>query len=991
MRGEVQFDDGYRALYATDASNYRQVPVGVVFPRDKEDIATAVGLAREHGMPVLARGGGTSLAGQCCNAALVMDMTRHMNHVLEIDPERRVARVQPGVILDDLRQQAGQYGLTFGPDPATHSHCTLGGMIGNNSCGVHSVQTGKTVDNVEALEILTYRGLRMWVGQSNEDELQQIVDGGGRRGEIYEQLRQLREKYKALIRDRYPDIPRRVSGYNLDELLPENGFHVARSLVGSECTCVTVLEATVRLVDRPRDHALLVLGYPDVYAAADHIPDILKYEPVGLEGIDQKLVGYMRRKELHPTDVDLLPAGEGWLLVEFGGANKDEADERAREVMAFIGGKKDAPNMKLYEHESEIERVWTVRESGLGATANVPGMDDTWPGWEDAAVHPDDLGDYLRDFRHLLNTYGYHGALYGHFGQGCVHVRIDFNLRTREGIAKYLHFIDEASDLVMEYGGSFSGEHGDGQSRGPLLRKMFGEELIAAFRRFKRIWDPDWKMNPGKVIDAYDVDDNLRLGTDFQPWQPETHFQFPQDGGSFAQATLRCVGVGKCRREGGGTMCPSYMITRDEKQTTRGRAHLLFEMLQGNVITGGWRDENVKEALDLCLSCKGCKGDCPVDVDIATYRAEFLSHYYGRRLRPRAAYAFGLIHWWARLAAKMPRLANFMTQAPLLRNLAKRAAGIAPQRQIPAFAPESFKAWYKKRPARNLDSPQVMVWPDTFNNYFHPAVLKAAVEVLEDAGWQVVVPQMSLCCGRPLYEWGMLNLAKRQLHQIIDTLRPEIRAGVPIVGLEPSCTAVFRDELVNLFPRDNDALRLHEQVYTLAEFLMAKAEDYELPRLERKAIVHGHCHHKAIMRMHSESQILEQMGVDSRQLDSGCCGMAGSFGFEKGERYQLSLRLGERVLLPAVRGAEPDTLILANGFSCREQVAQETERRALHLAQVIQMGLREGPSGPASDTYPEQAYIPDAPSPDWRGPALLAGLAFVLSILWKLIRGRRDR
>lgn len=767
IQGEVRFDDGSRALYAADASNYRQPPIGVVIPKSVNDIVETVAVCRRHNAPVLARGGGTSLAGQCCNVAVVLDTSKYLNAILEINPHEQWARVQPGVRLDDLRDAAEQYHLTFGPDPATHKWCTLGGMIGNNSCGVHSVMAGKTVDNVKELDILTYDGLHMRVGKTSDVELDHIIREGGRRGEIYAGLRSLRDRYADLIRQRYPDIPRRVSGYNLDQLLPENGFNVAGALVGTECTCVTVLEAKVHLVHSPPVRSLLVLGYVDIYHAAEHIMDVLAHKPVGLEGIDDRLVDYMGRKGLNAKQLKLLPEGSGWLLVEFGGDTEEEADDRARALMDQLKRGDDPPTMKLFEDPHEEEMVWLIRESGLAATAFVPGMDDAWPGWEDSAVPPDKVSAYLRDLRRLLEEYNYDCSLYGHFGDGCIHTRIDFDLETHDGIKSYLSFVDKASDLVLRYGGSFSGEHGDGQARGALLPKMFGEELVAAFREFKSIWDPDWKMNPGKIVDPYQLDQNLRLGTDYRPMPVKTYFQYPEDGGSFARATLRCVGVGKCRKLDTGTMCPSYMVTHKEEHTTRGRAHMLFEMIRGNVLTDGWRDDAVKDALDLCLACKGCKHDCPVNVDMATYKAEFLAHYYEGRLRPRSAYAFGFIFYWAQLASLLPGIANFFTQTPLLRDIAKSVVDVAPERTIPAFAPYTFKSWFRQRPPKNEGQSRVILWPDTFNNHFHPWIAQSAVEVLEAAGYHVVVPEPWLCCGRPLYDFGLLDHARKMLQEII--------------------------------------------------------------------------------------------------------------------------------------------------------------------------------------------------------------------------------
>jgi FAD/FMN-containing dehydrogenase/Fe-S oxidoreductase len=962
IQGEVRFDRGSRALYATDGSNYRQAPIGVVIPRSKEDVVQTMALARKYGAPILSRGGGTSLRGQCCNVAVVMDFSKYLHHVLRIDPQRRLGTVQPGCVLDDLRDAANEHGLTFGPDPSTHNHCTLGGMLGNDSCGSHSLLCARhgrglrTADNTHELEILTYDGARMRVGETPPDELQRLIRGGGRRGEIYAKLQAFVAKYGDAIRTGFPKLQRRVSGYNLPDLLPENGCHVARALVGSECTLVTILQATLHLVPNPKARSLLILGYPDIYTAGDHLTDILPFRPTALEGMDHLLFEWVRAKGDKEANIELMPPGTGFLIVEFGGDSKEDADAQAKRCMAALKKKGKPPSMRLIDDPEHERMIWKVREGGLGSTAWVPGHPDTWEGWEDSAVPVDRVGDYLRDLRKLFAKYDYHPSLYGHLGQGCIHCRVAFDLYTTDGIRKYRAFAEEAADLVVSYGGSLSGEHGDGQSRGELLPRMYGPELMRAFREFKSIWDPQWKMNPGKVIDAYPLDTNLRLGPDYDPPELHTHFKFAADQYTFSRAALRCVGVGECRREGGQVMCPSYQVTREEKHCTRGRAHLLWEMLNGELKGDGWKSEPVKEALDLCLACKGCKHDCPVNVDMATYKAEFLSHYYKGRLRPRHAYSMGWIYWWARLASLAPSVANFFSQTPILRDLAKWIGGIAPQRRMPPFATETFKDWFRRRqPRAKPDSPPVILWADTFNNHFHPEVAKAAVEVLEHAGFQVWVPQASLCCGRPLYDFGMLDEAEKLLRQLLTTLRPQIRAGVPIVGLEPSCLAVFRDEMMNLFPHDEDAKRLHGLSYLLSEFLQERARGFRPPRLERKALLHAHCHHKSVIGMTAELDLLKQMGVDFEQPDPGCCGMAGSFGFERGEHYDVSVAVGEQRLLPAVRRADRDTLILANGFSCQEQIEQTTDRRPLHLAQVIQMALHEGPHGPRGG-LPESHY-----------------------------------
>ena len=1009
--GEVRFDRGARALYSTDGSNYRQVPIGVVIPRHKGDVMATIDLCRKYGAPILSRGGGTSLAGQCCNVAVVMDFSKYMHQILEIDAPRRLARVQPGCVLDDLRNTASkQHGLTFGPDPETHDHCTIGGMLGNNSCGVHSLMSKnngmglRMSDNTAEMEVYTYEGHHFRVGRTPEEELERIIRAGGAQGDIYRKLRELRDKYAQAIRTKMPNLERRVSGYNLNDLLPENGFHVARALVGTESTCVAILEATVHLVPAPKARTLLIMAYPDIYSGAEHLLEILEFKPTGLEGMDHLLFKFVKDKGDENANLALLPKPKsgpgGYLLVEFGGESKEDSDDQARRCMEKIGKEPNAPVMKLYDDPVQEDMIWKVREGSLGSTAWVPGMPDTWEGWEDSAVPVPAVADYLRDLRKLLDKYNYHPTLYGHLGQGCIHTRIPFDLYTEQGIRTWRSFIGEATDLVNKYGGSYSGEHGDGQSRGEWLPKLFGPELMEAFHEFKRIWDPQWKMNPGKVIDPYGMTENLRLGPDYNPPQPKTYFTYPADRHSFARASLRCVGVGECRREGGGTMCPSYMVTREEMHSTRGRARMLFEMMNGEVIDEGWKSDAVKEALDLCLSCKGCKGDCPVNVDMATYKAEFLAHYYERRLRPRHAYAFGWIHLWSRLASAAPTLANFFTQTPGLRAIAKWIAGMEPERKIPAFAPRPFKDWFREHEPKNPAGAPVMLFADTFNNYYHPDVAQAAVEVLEDAGFRVEVPMADVCCGRPLYDYGFLGMARRWLEDLIEKLRDEIRAGVPMVVLEPSCWAVFKEELTNILYGNEDAARLKDLTFTLSDFLKTKAPHYRAPHLEGRAVVHGHCHQKALDRLndkvygelYNEKGLLKDMGVEFRYLqEAGCCGMAGAFGFEKGEHYDVSVKCGERPdgVLPAVREAGEEELIIADGFSCKEQIEQRTSRHALHLAQVMQMALR---GGLRAGERPEQRFV-DQHRREQRWAAVrtaaLVGCGIVVGgLMYRKIRGR---
>lgn len=964
ITGEVRFDQGSKALYSTDASNYRQIPIGVVVPKSEKDILQTLDLCRKYKAPVVSRGGGTSLAGQTCNVAVVMDMSKYFNKILNIDKKQKLVTVEPGIVLDEMRQATEhRVGLTFGPDPATHDHCTLGGMLGNNSCGIHSVMSAfegygsRTSDNVESMTVVTYDGLKMVVGATSEEAYEQIIKAGGPKAALYKKIHDFRDKYADMIRGKFPQIPRRVSGYNLTELLPENGFNIARALVGSESTLVTILQATLKLVTNPKARSLLVLGYPSLPDSGYAVTQILKHKPIGLEGIDDMLIEFMRRKGLNLKDLPLLPNGKAWLLVEFGGDTKAASDKKAKTLMKALKNEEVPPSMSLFDDPVQEHMLWEIRESGLGATAWVPGEPNGGPGWEDSAVDPEKIGDYLKDIRELFTQYELYPSIYGHFGQGCVHCRVGFDFITEEGIQKYKQFTVEASHLVVKYGGSISGEHGDGQARGDLLEIMYGKELVEAFREFKAIWDPGWKMNPGKIVDTYGQLNDLRLGTAYNPPDLKTHFQFPDDNYSFARVANKCVGVGECRRHESGTMCPSYMVTREEKDSTRGRSRMLFEMLNGEVLKGGWRNKKVKESLDLCLACKGCKSDCPVNVDMATYKSEFLSHYYERKLRPRNAYVFGWIYWWSRLASLMPRAVNFLTHSSITKNAVKYIGGIAPQREMPQFAAQTFKHWFKNRGKKQVKgNPRVILWADTFNNFFLPETLVAGVEVLEAAGFEVITPKQSLCCGRPLYDFGMLHTAKRMLRDIMYALKDEINLGIPIVGLEPSCVAVFRDELTNLFPHDKNADRLAKSVFTLSEFLEKKAPGFKVPHLNYKAVLHGHCHHKSVMKMDSEKQLLKKTMLDYELLDAGCCGMAGYFGYEKGLHYKVGLAAGERVLLPTVRKAAKETLIIADGFSCREQIDQGTDRQALHLVQVLQMGLREqGKKKPRP--YPEKEYV----------------------------------
>ena len=966
VRGEVRFDPGSRALYATDASNYRQTPIGVVIPRDAADVEATIAACREVGAAILPRGGGTSLAGQCCNVAVVLDFSKYMRRLVSLDPEKKLAVVEPGIVLDRVREAAEVHHLTFAPDPATHSRCTIGGMIGNNSCGTHSVMGGLTANNIRSLDVVLADGTRMTVGPTSDEDFAAILARRDRQAQIYAGMRRIRDHYADEIRRRFPKIPRRVSGYNLDELLPESRFNVARSLVGSEGTLVTVVSATLDLMHSPPCRRLVVLAFPDSFRAADAVPEVTPHGPIGLEGIDAMLLDFMRRKHLAEDNLKLLPEGGGFLLCEFGAETDEEAEAKAKDFLAASAKFKTPPTSSRLCSVEEAPRIWFVRESALGALVFVPGEPHGWEGWEDAAVPPEKLGIYLRQIHALMREYGYRSPLYGHFGQGCVHMRVNFDLESEPGIRKFREFIDRAADIVIALGGSLSGEHGDGQARSALLPKMFGSEIMQAFREFKALWDPENRMNPGKLMEPanlpdatiYQPEDNLRLGAGYHAPHPDTFFQFPGDHGSFSEATLRCVGVGACRKEGTGTMCPSYMATHEEEHSTRGRAHLLWELMEGRVLGAGngsahargavdWHNESVREALDLCLSCKACKSECPVNVDVATYKAEFLAHYYGDRLRKPQHYAFGFMDRLAHLSSLIPgltpRFANLPLATPGLSNLIKAALGVAPERRLPQFAPRSFRDEWKKLSPRNAEGPMpgrpVLLWPDTWNNYYHPQSLHAAARVLQAAGFSPEVPRRHVCCGRPLYDFGFLRQAREYLLKILRDFAPQIDAGQPFVFLEPSCASVFRDELLNFFPAHSEhglrAQRLAEQTLLLSEVLVHHAPHFAPPSLHGKKIVlHGHCHHKSLMKMTDEVAILRRSGAEVNLLDSGCCGMAGPFGFEH-DKYEVSQALGERVLLPAVRSAASDTILISDGFSCREQISQNTDRHAIHFAEVI--------------------------------------------------------
>ncbi|WP_441247616.1 FAD-binding and (Fe-S)-binding domain-containing protein [Kitasatospora sp. McL0602] len=928
LRGEVRFGTAERAVYSQDASNYRHPPLGVVKPADLDDVRAALALCREHGVPVVPRGAGTSVGGQAIGpGAVVLDFRRHLDRVLSVDPDTRTARVEPGAVLDDLQRAARPYGLRFGPDPSTHSRCTLGGMIGNDSCGAHSVAWGRTSDNLHALDLLLADGTELTLtGPLTPAERDRLRARPGREGELHRALQGLTTAHLTELRQGMPALPRRTSGYALDALLPERGHDLARAFTGTEGTCAVLLGATVRLVEAPAARALVVAGYPDETAAADAVPALLPLRPLTVEGMAADLIEALLAAGHRPPALRRLPEGGCWLFLEAGGATPAEALDAARALTAAVHREPSATSTLVTDPE-EQRQLWSVREAGAGIVTRLPDGRQAWPGWEDSAVPVERLGDYLRELRSLLARHGLRGVPYGHFGEGCVHLRLDFPLTDGQRLPEFRAFMTEAADLVVAHGGSLSGEHGDGQARGELLPRMYPPEIIELFGRFKQIWDPANLLNPGAVVDPRPLDADLRFpGRDLLPLA----LPYEQDGGSLLTAVHRCVGVGKCVDTSTGVMCPSYMATHEERHSTRGRARLLAEMLRGELITDGWRSEEVREALDLCLGCKGCASDCPVQVDMAAYRTEFLHQHYRRRLRPRSHYSMGWLPLWLRAAAYAPGVATRLARSRPLKWL----GSIEPRREVPALPAETFQRWFRRYRAEHPEQPgarPVLLWPDTLGNLLDPAPARAAVEVLERLGFAVRLPDGPVCCGLTWISTGQLGTARRVLRRSLRAVPP----GLPVIGLEPSCTAALREELPRLLPDPGD---LPGRVRTFAEFLDESGA--ELPQLTATALTQTHCHQHAVLGTAADRRVEARLGITNTVLDSGCCGLAGNFGFERGH-YEVSVAAAERVLLPAVRAAAAGTVLLADGFSCRTQITDLTDgTRPLHLAELIRNALR---------------------------------------------------
>lgn len=945
VRGAVDDSSRRRAEYSTDASNYRVVPQVVVFPRDTDDVVAALEVTRAAGVPLTSRGGGTSVAGNAVGTGVVLDFSRHVNRVLAIDPEARTARVEPGVVMSELQRQAAPHGLRFGPDPSTQARATLGGMIGNNACGPRAVAYGRTADNVVALD---------------------VVDGTGRRFEAARGLDPV-PGLDALVRANLETIRtelgrfgRQVSGYSLEHLLPENGADLAKALVGTEGTLVTLLGATVNLVPIAAAPVLVVLGYPDMPTAADAVPALLAHAPLAIEGMDARLVDVVRRVK-GASAVPPLPAGGGWLMVEVGGADLDEAMTRARALAADAGT--DA--VGVFPPGPQAAAMWRIREDGAGLGGRTPSGEQAWPGFEDSAVPPARLGAYLRELEALMATHAVDGLAYGHFGDGCVHLRLDVPLE-RSG-DPLRAFMTDAAHLVAAHGGSLSGEHGDGRARSELLPVMYSPTAIAAFEAVKDLFDPRDLLNPGVLVRPRPLDADLRRPHARSLLAGSGGFAFAHDAGDFTTAVHRCVGVGKCRADtsaAGGFMCPSYLATRDEKDSTRGRARVLQEMANGTFVTQGWAAPEVHEVLDLCLACKACSSDCPAGVDMAQYKSEVLHRTYRGRLRPVSHYVLGWLPRWTRLVTGVPGLARLANAALGIRPVAKlvlAAGGMDTRRAMVTFAPTPFRAWARGAGAAQVTRgagavadeapegarrPRVLLWTDSFSDGLAPSVAQAAVRVLRAAGYEVVVPDDEACCGLTWITTGQLDGARDRLAHLLGVLGPYAVNGIPIVGLEPSCTAVLRSDLLDLLPDDPRAVAVARETRTLAELLTAPApigprERWQLPDLSGvTAVVQPHCHHHSVMTYTADRTLLTEAGAQFSTL-AGCCGLAGNFGMEKGH-YETSVAVAEHALLPALRDAAPGDVYLADGFSCRTQAEQLAGVQGVHLAELLAAHLPAG-------------------------------------------------
>ena len=940
IRGDVRFDAASRLLYSTDASMYQVEPVGVVIPRDGDDVQAALEVARRHRVAVLPRGGGTSLTGQTVNHALVLDFSRHMDQMLEVNAEELWARVQPGLVQDNLNDQVRSLGLQFGPDTSTSNRATLGGMLGNNSGGSHSIAYGLTVEHVIELTTRLADGSRAVFGQVTPEAFAAKCRAPGLEGEIYREVARIRDTYGDEIRARYPAHWRRVSGYNLDELVKDRPLNMARVVVGSEGTLVTVLEARVRLVRRPRKTALEVIHYHDIQEALESSQPILETGPYAVELTDKMILDLARNNIEQSQRMGFVQGDPAAIMiVEYAG----ETDAEVRAKIEALDACRQRGRFGYAAHvardTAEQQSIWKLRKAGLGLLLGMKGDKKPIAFVEDTAVEPRHLAEFVSSFREIFAKHDTVGAYYGHCSVGCLHIRPVIDLKTPRGLEQVRAIADEITDLVVRFRGTLSSEHGDGRARSPYLEKLFGPRLMQAFRELKHAFDPDNRMNPGNLVAPVGITDHLRYGTQYTTWEPSTLLDFSEQGG-FAAAIEMCNGVGACRKTLEGTMCPSYMATKDEEHSTRGRANALRAALSGRLPKAEFTGRRLYEVMDLCLECKGCKAECPANVDMAKLKYEFLHHYYEANGLPLRNRLFGQIAKVNRLGSRLPALVNRLSGLAPSRWALEKIAGIDRRRPLPSLAAETFDDWFRRHtPPAAAPRGEVVLFNDTFVTYNVPEIARAAVEVLESAGYRAVLVDRK-CCGRPLISKGMLTQAREHAAWNVAQLAPYARRGVAIVGLEPSCLLTLRDETVDLL-RTDDARAVARQSLLFEEFLVrerGRGLALKFGPNGRKALLHGHCHQKALVGTAPTVAALRWAGFEVSEVDSGCCGMAGSFGFER-EHYDVSVALGNRRLAPAVKAAPAETEIVAPGISCRQQIQHLAGRRAKHPAEVLREAL----------------------------------------------------
>jgi FAD/FMN-containing dehydrogenase/Fe-S oxidoreductase len=937
VRGSVRFDPASLLLYSTDASMYQVEPLGVVTPRDPDDVMAAFDVARRQQVALLPRGGGTSLTGQTVNRALVLDFSQHMNGVVEVNTEELWARVQPGLVQDELNHHVRGLGLLFGPDTSTSNRATLGGMIGNNSGGSHSIAYGLTVEHVLELDALLADGTRVRFGTVTPAEFEAKARLEGAEGHIYREVAAIRAEYAEEIRKRYPKHWRRVAGYNLNELVKPGNLNIARVLVGSEGTLLTVLEAKVRLVRRPQKTALDVIHYASIQEALESSQSILETGPHAVELTDKLILDLARNNIEQRARMGFVQGDPGAILiVEYAG----ETDAEVKSKVEALEARRARESFGYAAHAAhdvgEQQSIWKLRKAGLGLLLGMKGDKKPIAFVEDTCVDPKHLKDFVPRFAEIFAKHDTTGAYYGHCSVGCLHIRPVIDLKTPRGLEQVKAIADEITDLVLEFGGTISSEHGDGRARSPFLERMYGPTLMRAFRRLKQAFDPDNRMNPGNIVDSPGIIENLRYGVAYKTWEPKTLLDFSAQGG-FAAAVEMCNGVGVCRKKLEGTMCPSYMATKDEEHSTRGRANALRAVLSGRLPPAEFTGTRLHEVMDLCLECKGCKAECPANVDMAKLKYEFLYHYHKANGLPLRNRMFGRVAKLSALGARTPRLSNAINALPPVRWLLEKTVGIDRRRPLPALAPETFEAWFRRRtPPASAPRGEVVLFHDTFVTYNTPEIGRAAVRLLEGAGYRVVLVDRK-CCGRPLISKGMLDEAREHAAWNVARLAPYARRGVAIVGLEPSCSLTLRDEWVDLL-RTDDARVVGEQSLLLEQFLLRERERGLALRFAGghggKVLLHGHCHQKAMVGTAPTVAVLTWAGYDVSEIDSGCCGMAGSFGFER-EHYELSVALGNRRLAPAVKAAGADTIVVAPGISCRQQIEHLAGRRAMHPAEAL--------------------------------------------------------